>query len=94
MEVVISVGLLLWMIRWAVERAALRKVAYTVHIQGRTEQDETMDFAVTLLQDETPEERQAKIDGAFEMREARLKFQNDRVLKIMAESKLKTVKEA
>jgi hypothetical protein len=57
-----------------------KKVAYVLHIQERTEEAETLDFAVTLYQDETPGIWREKMEYAFKASEERRKFNNDRLL--------------
>lgn len=78
-------ALVFWMAGRFIEQSQKKKVAYTVHIQGRTEQDEHMDFAVVLFEDDKANWAR-KLQGAFELREERLKFQNERVLKIVQEA--------
>lgn len=56
---------------------------YLVHIQGRTEQDEHMDFAVSLFKGESFNEWKRRMDLAARLIEDRRKFNNDRVLEIM-----------
>lgn len=57
-----------------------REVAFLVHVQGRTESNEHMDFAVSLYADESVGAWKEKLGQAFELREWRLKFQNERML--------------
>lgn len=57
----------------------------SVSVAGRTEDSETMQMTATLFQDETAAECQAKLDRLFEMRETRLKFQNERLIKLQEE---------
>jgi hypothetical protein len=65
---------------------SIKKVAYLVHIQGRTEADEHMDFAVSLFEDESEGVWDEKLSRAFELREKRLAFQNKRVIDLMKPS--------
>jgi len=48
-----------------------RKVDSVVHIQERTEEAETLDFSVTLFQDETPEAQRLKMEKYFLIAEDR-----------------------
>lgn len=57
-----------------------RKVAYVMHIQERTEEAETLDFAVTLFEDEPMIKWQEKLERAYSIAEARRRFQNDRMM--------------
>lgn len=69
------------------DRKRARLLFSQVHIQGKTEQDEVMDFTISLFEDETADLWEQKLNTAFGLREKRLKFQNDRVLAIMEASK-------
>ncbi len=71
-----------------------RRHAFTVHIQGRTEEAETLDFAVTLFEDETQGQWEAKMEKAFHLSEKRRSFNNQRILDIMEaeKQKLKDIK--
>lgn len=60
---------------------------YSVSIAGRTEDSETMTIVCTIFQDDTEEQIKEKIEGAFAMREARLSFQNQRLLDLQAAHK-------
>lgn len=60
---------------------------YSVSISGRTEDSETMTIVCTIFQDDTAEQVQEKIDGAFAMRESRLSFQNQRLIDLQAAHK-------
>lgn len=60
-----------------------------VALIGRTEDSETLQITVSLFQDETQAVWDDKLKKVFEMRESRLKFQNERMLEIAAEAKLK-----
>lgn len=56
-----------------------KKVYAVLHIQAKTEEAENMDFALNLLEDDTPGTRQQKIDAIFEITERRRKYNNDRM---------------
>lgn len=73
-----------------------RRLAYTAHIQGQTEQAESMTFAVTLFEDETEAEWQKKLDKALYLTEKRRSFQNERLLNIqrLEQERLMKAKEA
>lgn len=58
-----------------------KKVAYIVHVQGQTEQAETLDFAVHLFEDESDDKWQEKLYKAFEIQEKRRAFNNDRLMR-------------
>ncbi len=64
-----------------------RKVAYTMHIQERTEEAETLDFAVHLFEDETPHEWSFKLERAYSIAEARRGFNNKRMQDAYLEAK-------
>lgn len=57
-----------------------KRVSYVVHIQERTEEAETIDFAVTLFEDETQGTWDEKMAKAFGMAEARRGFNNQRLI--------------
>lgn len=67
------------------EQNEKRKVHSVVHVQARTEEAETLDFAITLFADESPGSRQDKINEAFELCEVRRKFNNDRLQQMFKE---------
>jgi hypothetical protein len=52
-------------------RASAKRVAYTMHINERTEEAETLDFSVNLFEDETMGKWHEKIHRAFSIAEAR-----------------------
>ncbi len=54
-----------------------RKVDSIVHIQERTEEAETLDFSVTLFQDETPEAQRLKLEKYFLIAEERRNRNNN-----------------
>lgn len=70
-----------------------RKVSYTVHVQERTEEAETLDFAVHLFEDETAGKWQEKLNVAFDVAEGRRKFNNERILKMQEDAKERWAKE-
>ena len=53
---------------------------YSVSVSGRTEDSETMTIVCTIFADDTEEQVKEKIEGAFDLRERRLEFQNNRML--------------
>ena len=53
-----------------------------MHIQERTEEAETLDFAVSLFEDESEEQWFKKIGKAFKMAEDRRAFNNQRMIEI------------
>ena len=57
-----------------------RKVAYVMHIQERTEEAETLDFAVTLFEDESMGKWSEKLERAYSIAEARRSFNNQRMM--------------
>lgn len=57
----------------------------TVTINGITEQSEQMQFTTTLFEDEGEIRWDEKIQKLLLMRESRLQFQNERLLKLQAE---------
>ena len=63
-----------------------RKADATVHIQAKTEDAETVDFAVVLFADETVEQQEAKMRKYFDMTESRRKFNNDRLQEIYCQA--------
>jgi neutral trehalase len=62
-----------------------RRVHSILHVQCKTEDAETMDFAITLFQDESAESKQIRIQEVFEVCEARRKFNNDRMQQFFKE---------
>lgn len=61
------------------QEAKQKKLAYAIHIQERTEEAETLDFAVNLFDDETMEEWAFKLERAYSIAEARRAYNNKRV---------------
>lgn len=57
-----------------------RKLSYAVHIQERTEEAETIDFAVSLFEDETMGKWAEKLERAYSIAEARRAFNNNRMM--------------
>ena len=66
-----------------------KKIAYSVHVQGKTESDEVMDFTVILYQKESIESWKQRLETAFELKEWRLQYQNKRMQELDAELKQK-----
>lgn len=58
-----------------------------VHVQQRTEEAETLDFAITLFLDESPEQRETRILEVCEIAERRRKYNNDRMQEHFAAAK-------
>lgn len=77
--------------REAKERGNVHSV---LHIQAKTEEAETMDFAINLLKSESNEDHSKKIDQIFAITELRRRFNNDRLNEIMKahEEHLKSLK--
>lgn len=59
---------------------------YLVHLQKRTEEDEHMDFTISLFKDEPYEDWKRRIKVAAHMCEDRIKFNNDRMLEVMKQA--------
>lgn len=57
-----------------------------VAVIGRTEDAETMQITATLFHDEDSATWKAKLNKVFEIREERLKFQNERLVELQKES--------
>lgn len=57
-----------------------KKVAYSMHIQERTEEAETLDFGVVLYDDESFDQWALKLDRAYSIAEARRAFNNQRMI--------------
>jgi hypothetical protein len=68
-----------------------KKIAYVVHVQERTEEAETLDFAVSLFEDETLGKWAEKLERAYSIAEARRGYNNKRMLdeynRVQAEAK-------
>ncbi len=56
-------------------------------VVGKTEDSETVQLTTTLFEDETVEEWDEKMDKLYDLREKRLKHQNERMIEIQAEAK-------
>ena len=70
---------------WLQERNK-RKIAYVMHIQERTEEAETLDFAVNLFADESESEWKTKMNKAFLLAETRRSFNNERMMQEYAKA--------
>lgn len=57
-----------------------RRIAYIVHINERTEEAESLDFAVTLFDDEPVSSWELKLNKAFDLCEKRRSYNNARML--------------
>jgi uncharacterized membrane protein len=68
-----------------------RKVAYTINISERTEEAETINFAVHLFDDEPFLKWQEKLERAYSIAEARRAYNNKRMMdeyqRVQAEAK-------
>lgn len=68
-----------------------KKVAYVMHISERTEEAETLDFAVNLFEDESMGKWAEKLERAYSIAEARRGFNNQRMMadhkRVMDEAK-------
>lgn len=60
---------------------------YQVAVQGRTEDSESVTISLTVFPEDSEEVVKEKLKGAFEIRESRLQFQNERLLALQAEHK-------
>lgn len=56
-----------------------------VALIGRTEDSETLQITVSLFNDETPFQWDQKLKTIYELREKRLKFQNERIQELQKE---------
>jgi len=61
-----------------------------ITIVGKTEDVETMQLTASLFQDEDEAIWNTKLKKLFEMRESRLRFQNERMMEIQEEMKKQT----
>lgn len=71
---------------WLQERNK-RKISYTLHVQGHTEQAEVLDFSVVLYTDETEAQWEEKVNKCFAIQEKRRGFNNERMLNELAKEK-------
>jgi hypothetical protein len=71
-----------------------RKPSYVVHVQERTEEAETLDFGVTLFEDESLGKWAEKLERAYSIAEARRAFNNQRMQQEYAELQKKAKEEA
>jgi len=93
MEILAGAIVLCFLIHTYLAEKIKRKVSYTVHIQERTEEAETLDFAVHLFDDESMQDWAFKLERAYSIAEARRGYQNDRMLKLIEDAKKKAAKE-
>ena len=70
-----------------------RLALYQLTVLGRTEENETLQISFPVFVDETPKETADKLNGAFKLREDRLQFQNQRLIKLQ-EEQMKLAEEA
>jgi len=63
-----------------------RKLAFTVHVQERTEEAENLDFGVQFFADETEDKWREKLEVAFRMAEERRSFNNKRMMEMFAKA--------
>ncbi len=70
------------------------KVAYQVHIQERTEEAETLDFAVNLYEGEPSIKWKERLEIAYSIAQARRQQMNDLMIQQMAELKKQAAEEA
>lgn len=68
--------------RWHIKP---RLAKYQVNVVGKTEDSESMTISCTVFNDDPEDVVKAKIDGAFLLREARLQYQNERILALQKE---------
>lgn len=59
-----------------------KKVSYMVHVTERTEEAETLDFALTLFDDESMGKWAEKLERAYSIAEARRGFNNQRMIEL------------
>lgn len=69
--------LVFWALHLYLTHKDKRKVDAIVHIQERTEEAETLDFAVTLFQDESRQDQLMKLDRFFTIAENRRQRNNE-----------------
>lgn len=93
MEILAGAIVLCFLIHTYLAEKIKRKVAYTVHIQERTEEAETLDFAVHLFDDESLQDWSFKLERAYSIAESRRSYQNERMLKLIEDAKKKAAKE-
>lgn len=60
---------------------------YQVNVVGKTEEAESVTISLTIFPDDSPQTVKEKLQGAFDIREERLGFQNQRMLDLQAEHK-------
>lgn len=82
MLVAVIVAGLFFILKDFINRKLNQKVEYSVHIQGRTSEDEFMDFTVPLYADETVGKWQEKLAIPNELIEKRRNFTNSRLLEL------------
>lgn len=80
MEIMAIAIVCCFLIHTVLQERVRRKVSYTVHVQERTEEAETIDFAVHLFEDETHGKWMEKLNKAFKMAEDRRAFNNHRMM--------------
>lgn len=64
---------------WLHERVK-RRVSYSINIQERTEEAETLSFSVNLFEDESMGSWSEKLERAYSIAEARRAFNNNRMM--------------
>lgn len=79
MEILAGALVLCFIIHTYLAEKVKRKVAYIMHIQERTEEAETLDFAVHLFEDESMQDWSFKLERAYSIAEARRSFNNKRM---------------
>lgn len=78
--VLIALAIAFWAVTQKSFHVKPRAALMQVTVAGSTEESEQMHMVLTLFTDESPEEQSAKLRAAFELREIRLKFQNERMI--------------
>jgi len=78
----IAISILIYAILISYKTPKSRRVFSSVSTQGLTERDsnEVIQLSASLFEDETDEQHQNKINRLCALREARLEFQNKRML--------------
>lgn len=88
---IVAVGIVLAAVIYAASKSRYHvkpRVAFAqAAVVGKTEDSETVQFTATLFEDETPGQWDEKMTKLYELREKRLKFQNERMMALQEEAK-------
>lgn len=79
MELALSI-LFCFLLHTFLQERHKKKVSYVVHVTERTEEAETLDFAVHLFDDEPFVKWQEKLERAYSIAEARRGYNNHRMI--------------